>query len=208
MTTARERYEARTKVVTFRVSQELYAELKRVQVGTGLSFADLVKLGAGIARKEIEDKMEEINNLQGKLKQLREEQQAGEQLVADMIEKEKQAQHQKLEREIEIFRLFDLGWNIEEVDFKLGLGRRALSKYFDEWAEMRGEREKLQEELLKRCVRRHIAVLSEQIIWRATKGALEDAKGQLERCRYFLMDPSQVSEKEKVFFLTEYCYSF
>ena len=104
MNTARERYEAKTKVVTFRVSQELYAELKRVQAKSGLSFADLVKLGADIAREEIEDKIEEINNLQGRLKQLREEEQAGKQTVADMIEKEKQAQHQKLERDLEIFR--------------------------------------------------------------------------------------------------------
>jgi hypothetical protein len=208
MTTARERYEARTKVVTFRVSQELYHELQKIKAESGLSFVDLVKLGAGIARDEIEAKIEEIHGLQGKLEQLKGTVQTEKQLVADMMAKEKQAQHENLKRELEIFRLFDLGWSIEEVDFKLGLGRRALSKYFDEWAEMRGEREKLQEELLKRCVRRHIAVLSEQIIWRATKGALEDAKGQLERCRYFLMDPSQVSEKEKVFFLTEYCYSF
>jgi len=163
MNTDRERYEAKTKVVTFRVSQELYAELKRVQVESGLSFADLIKLGAGIAREEIEDKIKEINHLQERLKQLREEEQAGKQMVADMTEKERQAQHQKLERELEIFRLFDLGWSIEEVDFKLKMGRRALSKYFDEWAEMRGEREKLQEELLKRCVRRHISVLTEQI---------------------------------------------
>jgi vacuolar-type H+-ATPase subunit I/STV1 len=156
MNTARERYEAKTKVVTFRVSQELYAEIKRVQAESGLSFADLVKLGAGIAREEIEDKIEEIHNLQGKLAQLREEEQAGKQTVADMIEKEKQAQHQKLERELEIFRLFDRGWSIEEVDFKLRLGRREISKYFNEWAEMRGEREKLQEELLKKCLYNYI----------------------------------------------------
>ena len=141
MTTARERYEAKTKVVTFRVSQELYAELKRVQAGTGLSFADLVKLGAGIAREEIEDKIEEIRNLEGKLEQLKEAEQAEKQLVADMMVKEKQAQHEKLEREIELLRLFDLGWSIEEVDFKLKTGRREVSKYFNEWGELRGEGE-------------------------------------------------------------------
>ena len=207
MNTARKRYEAKTKVVTFRVNHELYDELKKLKAKSGLSFADLVKLGAGIAREEIEDKMEEVHNLQGKLAQLREAEQAGKKTVADMLEKEKQAQHEKLERELEIFRLFDLGWSIEEVDFKLKMGRRALSKYFDEWAEMRGEREKLQEELLKRCVRRHISVLTEQIAWRASRNTLEDAKMQLERCRYLLMDPSLMRESEKVFFLTEYSSS-
>ena len=208
MNTARKRYEAKTKVVTFRVNRELYDELKKLKAKSGLSFADLVKLGAGIAREEIEDKIEEIRNLEGKLEQLREAEQAEKQMVADMMVKEKQAQHERLERDIEVFRLFDLGWSIEEVDFKLGLGRRALSKYFNEWAEMRGEKEKIQEELFKKCVRRHIAVLTDQIAWRATKGALEEAKNQLERCRYLLMDPSQVLEREKVFLLTEYCYSF
>src|SRR4030066_343485 len=102
MTTARERYEARTKVVTFRVSQELYHELQKIKAESGLSFADLIKMGAGIARDKIEAKIEEIHNLQGKLEQLREEEQTEKQLVADMMANEKQAQHQKLERGLKI----------------------------------------------------------------------------------------------------------
>ena len=206
MNTARERYEAKTKVVTFRVSQELYAELKRVQAESGLSFADLVKLGARIAREEIEDKLEEINNLQGRLKQLREEEQAGKQTVADMIEKEKQAQHQKLERELEIFRLFDLGWSIEEVDFKLRLGRREVSKYFDEWAEMRGEREKLHEELLKKCLYNYILSLQENIRYCLVGRATEEAKQQLEYYRRMLANPSKLTEEEKTLLIADYSY--
>ena len=206
MNTARERYEAKTKVVTFRVSQELYAELKRVQSESGLSFADLVKLGADIAREEIEDKIEEINNLQGRLKQLREEEQAGKHTVADMIEKEKQAQHQKLERELEIFRLFDLGWSIEEVDFKLRLGRREVSKYFDEWAEMRGEREKLHEELLKKCLYNYILSLQENIRYRLVGRATEEAKQQLEYYRRMLANPSKLTEEEKTLLIADYSY--
>jgi len=106
-----------------------------------------------------------------------------------------------------LFRLFDLGWNIEEAGFKLGMSRPEVSNYFNEWAEMRGERGKIQDELLKKCLRSYITVLMEQIVWHATKSALEEAKIQLERCRYLLMDPSQVIEQEKVFLLTEYSYS-
>jgi predicted CopG family antitoxin len=91
MSTARERYEAKTKVVTFRVNRELYEELKSIKADSGLSFTDLVKLGAGITRDEIEAKIEEIHGLQGKLEQLKETVQAEKQLVADMIAKEKQA---------------------------------------------------------------------------------------------------------------------
>ena len=206
MNTARERYEAKTKVVTFRVSQELYAELKRVQAESGLSFADLVKLGAGITQEEIEDKIEEINNLQGRLKQLREDEQAEKQTVADMIEKEKQAQHQKLERELEIFRLFDLGWSIEEVDYKLRLGRREVSKYFDEWAEKRGEREKLHEELLKKCLYNYILSLQENIRYRLVGHATEEAKQQLEYYRRMLANPSKLTEEEKTLLIADYSY--
>ena len=151
MTTARERYEAKTRVVTFRVSQELYDELKNIKTKSGLSFADLVKLGAGIARDEIEAKVEEINGLQGKLKQLRGTVQNEKQLIADMIAREKQVQQENLKRELEVFQLFDLGWSIEAVMFKMQMGRKEISNYFNEWAEMRGEKEQiLQERILVR----------------------------------------------------------
>ena len=55
-----------------------------------------------------EDKIEEIHGLQAKLEQLRKTAEAEKQLVADTIEKEKQAQHENLKRELEIFQLFDL----------------------------------------------------------------------------------------------------
>jgi len=114
MTTARERYEAKTRVVTFRVHQKLYEDLKKVKTETSLSFADIVKLGAGIARDTIEAKIAEKNDLQGKLKELREAVQTEKQKVTDIAAKERQEQLVKLEHEIQAFRLFDLGWSIEE----------------------------------------------------------------------------------------------
>jgi len=206
MNTARKRYEAKTKVVTFRVNHELYDELKKLKAKSGLSFADLVKLGAGIAREEIEDKIEEIRNLEGKLEQLREAEQSEKQLVADMMVKEKQAQHEKLEREIEIFRLFDLGWSIEEVDFKLKMGRREVSKYFNEWGELRGEKEKLQEELLKKCLHNYILSLQENIQYRLVGRATEEAKRQLEYYRCMLANPSKLTEEEKTLLIADYSY--
>ena len=206
MNTARKRYEAKTKVVTFRVNHELYDELKKLKAKSGLSFADLVKLGAGIAREEIEDKIEEIRNLEGKLEQLREAEQSEKQMVADMMVKEKQAQHEKLEREIEIFRLFDLGWSIEEVDFKLNMGRREVSKYFDEWGELRGEKEKLQEELLKKCLHNYILSLQENIQYRLVGRATEEAKRQLEYYRCMLANPSKLTEEEKTLLIADYSY--
>ena len=206
MTTARERYEAKTRVVTFRVHQELYDDLTKVKTETGLSFADLIKLGAGIARDEIEAKIAEENDLQGKLNELREAVQAEKKRVAEIAAKERQEQLGKLEHEIQAFQLFDLGWSIEEARFKLGMTQAEISQHFKVWSEMRGEREKVQVELLKKCLRRHITVLQEQILWRATGSALQESKIQLEHSRHMFNDPSRLTEEEKDFLLTEYSY--
>lgn len=204
MTTARERYEAKTKVVTFRVHQELYDDLKKIKAETGLSFADLVKLGAGIARDEIEARIAETSNLQGKLEDLRKAVQAEKQKVADMAAKERQEQLRRLEQESHAFHLFDLGWTINEAGFKLGMNQSQVSRHFKEWATMRGEREKVQAELLKECLRRYIGALQEQILWRASKGTLEEFKRQLGHYRYMLIDPSKLTEEETAFLIAEY----
>ena len=206
MTTARERYEAKTRVVTFRVHQELYDELSKIKTETGLSFADLVKMGAGITRDEIAAKLAVTSHLQGKLDQLRTAMQTEKQLAADIASKERQTQLVKLEQEIQAFRLFDLGWSIEETRFKLGMSQSEISQHFKVWGEMRGEREKVQVELLKKCLRRHITILQEQIRWRATGSVLQESKIQLEHCRRTLIDPSALTEGERAFLLTEYSY--
>ena len=206
MTTARERYEAKTRVVTFRVQQEPYDELMKIKTETGLSFADLVKLGAGITRDEIAAKITETSNMQRKLEELRAVVQAEKQMVADTTAKERQEQLGRLKHEIEVFRLFDLGWSIEEARFKLGMTQAEISQHFKVWSEMRGEREKVQVELLKKFLRRHITVLQEQILWRATGSALQESKMQLEHSRRMFNDPSRLTEEERDFLLTEYSY--
>ena len=206
MTTARERYEAKTRVVTFRVQQELYEELSKIKTETGLSFADLVKMGAGIAQDEIAIKITETSDLQTKLEELRKAVQTEKQLAADITANERQAQLAKLEHEIQAFRLFDLGWSVEEARFKLGMTQAEISQHLKVWSEMRGEKEKVQIELLKKYLRRHITVLQEQILWRATGSALQESKIQLEHSRHMFNDPSRLTEEERDFLLTEYSY--
>jgi hypothetical protein len=206
MTTARERYEAKTKVVTFRVHQGLYEDLKRIKTETGLSFTDLIKLGAGIARDEIEAKIAEENDLRGRLKELREAVQTEKQRVADIAAKERQEQLGKLEHEIQAFRLFDLGWSIEEAKFKLGMSQAEVSQHFTDWATMRGEREKLQTELLKKCLQNYIARLREHIYYRAVGRDLEEAKQRLEHSQRMLTDPSKLTKEEKTLLISDYSY--
>jgi vacuolar-type H+-ATPase subunit I/STV1 len=71
MTTARERYEAKTRVVTFRVSQKEYQQLEEVKAKTGQSNADLIILGAGIAREKRKAKLTEASELENRLAQLK-----------------------------------------------------------------------------------------------------------------------------------------
>ncbi len=206
MTTARDRYEAKTKVVTFRVNHELYNELGRIKADSGLSFADLIKLGAGIAHDEIVSKMTEISDLQGKMEQLREEVQTEKKRAADIAAKERQEQLVKLEDELQAFRLFDLGWSIEEAKFKLKISRNEVDRHFKEWGEMRGEREKLQTELLKKCIQNYISRLREHIYYHATGRDLEEAKQQLEHGQRMLTDPSNLTEEEKTLLISDYSF--
>ena len=206
MTTARERYEAKTKVVTFRVNHELYGELKTVTVETGLSFADLIKLGAGIARDEIAAKIAEISDLQGKLEQFREAVQTEKKRVADIAAKERQEQLVKLEHELQAFHLFDSGWSTDEVRFKLRISQNEVYRHFKEWGELRGEREKLQTELLKKCLQNYIARLREHIYYHAMGRDLEAAKQRLEHSQLMLTDPSKLTEEEKALLISDYSY--
>jgi len=204
--TARDRYEAKTRVVTFRVASELYEELSKIKSDSGLSFADLIKLGADIATAEIEEKLTELGILQQKVEELRLQVQSAKKAAEATVKQERQERLQKLDREMEAFRLFDLGWDVEETRLKVGMGRDEASARFTEWAAMRGEREKVQEELLRKCVNDHIGILMTHIAMRASRKETEELNGQLRRCRYLVMNPSRATEEEKNFYLGQFGY--
>lgn len=86
------------------------------------------------------------------------------------------------------------------------MSQEEVSRHFNEWGNIRGEKEKVQAKLLKKCLKGHITVLHEQILWRATKGALEEAKRQLEHCRRMIISPSELTEGNISFLLSEYAY--
>lgn len=206
MTTARERYEAKTRVVTFRVSQELYEDLEEMRGKAGLSFADLIKLGAGIGREEIQKKLSEVSELQAQLADLRKTIRQEQKTLDAFIDTTKKEQLAKLEQQYQIYTLFDAGFSTDEVRFKLGISKSEVSRHFKEWGELRGEKEKLQTELLKKCLRNYIISLREYIQYRATGHALEEAKQRLEHSRHMLIDPSKLTEYEKALLITDYSY--
>jgi hypothetical protein len=207
MTNARERYEAKTRVVTFRITRELYEELDEIRKEADLSFADLIKLGAGIAEEEIEKKLAEESKLKEQLADLRSAIRDEQQALDEFIDTARKKQLAKLEQQCQIYSLLDAGWNIDEVRFKLGIGRAEVSRHLKEWSELRGEREKLQTELLKKCLRNYILSLQENIQYRLVGRNLEEAKQRLEYCRRMLSDPAKLTEEEKTLLIAEYSYS-
>ena len=206
MTTARERYEAKTRVVTFRINQELYEDLDEVRKEADLSFTDLIKLGAGMAREEIEKKLSEISKLQTKLTELRMTIRQEQKTLDAFIETTRKEQLAKLERQYQMYTLFDAGFSTDEVKFKLGISQADVSRHYKEWGELRGEKEKVQIDLLKKCLQNYIASLREHIHYRATGRDLEEATRQLEYYRRTLTDPSKLNEEERAFLIAEYSY--
>ena len=206
MTTARERYEAKTRVVTFRVTRELYDEIQKLKADSGLSFADLIKLGAGKIEAKIEAKADEASELKDKLAELNEAIEAAQRKLSEIGQKERQVQLARLAKETEMFRLFDLGWTVREVSLKLSISDKESYGRFKEWGQIRKQRRVVQGELVRRCLQKHIGWLQEQILWRATGKDLAEAKEQMDYCQNLLSHPSNIDEGERAFLIGKYSY--
>jgi len=121
MTTSRKRNEKKTKVVTFRVADEMYDQIEDTKVKTGLSNADLIKLGAGISQGEIKAKLAELSGLDRRLAQLKVAIRQTQQELDKVIAQERKRRLAELDTEIEVFKLFDQGWTLVAVSFKMGI---------------------------------------------------------------------------------------
>ena len=88
----------------------------------------------------------------------------------------------------------------------MGISKSDVSRHYKEWGELRGEKEKLQTELLKKCLQNYITSLREHIRYHATGHALEEAEQRLEHSRRMLIDPSKLTEYEKALLITDYSY--
>lgn len=206
---ARERYEAKTKVVTFRVSRELFDQLEEVKSKTGLSNSDLIKLGAGIAEAEIKAKLADVSGLEGTLAELRASIVQHQQRLTESVAKERRRQLEGLDTEIKAFRLFDRGWRVEEVSFKLGIPQATVFHHFQEWAQERKDKRALERELLRACLKRHIAELKDDLswarLWSSTpKEQLEELKRRIDDCQRLLATPSRIAKPDREFLLAEY----
>jgi hypothetical protein len=210
MATARERYEKKTRVVTFRVRQEVFDQIEEIKAKSGLSNADLIKLGAGIAHEEIMAKLTEMMGLNDRLAELRSSVTREEQRLRETLEEEKRQRLEELDIEIRAFKLFDRGWRVESVSLEIGIPEAMARHYFDEWAKARKDKKAAEKELLMGCLKQHIHRLESQRAWVALfpwSGYQEKAElleKQIEYCRHLLTSPKEISKDEQEFLITKY----
>lgn len=208
MNTARERYEAKTKVVTFRVSNEVFDQIGEVKARSGLSNADLIKLGAGIAQEEIKAKLAEASGLANRLTRLKAAVRQTRQELERALVEERKRRLDELDTEIEAFKLFDGGWALEEVSFKTGIAHEITYRYFQEWGEARNNKKAVKREVLRECLRKHLDVLKERRSWchliPSYSKDLEGVQKEIDYCQYLLQAPSKINDDRKAFLLAEY----
>jgi len=208
MTTARERYEAKTKVVTFRVDRELFHRLEEVRAKTSLSYGDLVKLGAGIADEEIKRRLAEVNGLESRLAELRKAIRQAQQNLESYVAEEKKRRLAELDTEMESFKLFDLGWRLDEVSLKLGINHDTAYYHFQNWGEVRNEKQAVEREFLSECLRKHLDVLKQRRYWcRLLPGyskQLEGVQEEIDYCQHLLEAPSDIDDDWKSFLCAKY----
>jgi hypothetical protein len=209
MTTARERYEKKTKVITFRVSQEMAQEIAETKVQTGLSNADLIKLGADIAREEIKAKLTKVTGLEARLAEVEASLLQEEQTLSEFLTAEKERRMKELDTDMEALHLFDQDWKVEEVSIKLGISQKTACRYFDKWADIRQDREAIQRELVRRCLLKHIEMLKSRRSWATILSDYSDEDRQeieeaIETCQRLLSNLDHINQADKEYLIGEY----
>jgi hypothetical protein len=105
-------------------------------------------------------------------------------------------------------KVFDQGWALEEVSFKTGIPHQTAYRYFQEWGEARNNKQAVERELLRECVRRHIDVLKQRRYWYwllpSYSGNPTRIEEEIDYCQYLLDAPSEISDDWRAFLLAEY----
>ena len=198
----------KTKVITFRVADEMYDQIEDTKVKTGLSNADLIMRGAGICQEEIKAKLAELSGLDRRLAQLKVAIRQTQQELDRVIAQERKRKLAELDTEIEVFKLFDQGWALEEVSFKIGIPYETAYSYFQEWGDTRNNKQAVERELLRKCLMKHLDVLKKRRSWGQQPPGypeyLEEVQEEIDYYEYLLQSPSGIDDVRKAFLLAEY----
>jgi hypothetical protein len=132
-----------TKVKSFRVDDDLDREIEKARNASGLSYADLIKLGAGISRSYIESKIDKQKHLQDKIDELvyriqqkEEELERLSQPFEEQIEKEKARRKKQLEDEIARKKA--------EFNYRMERSYHELAQITEKIRELKEEKDKLE----------------------------------------------------------------
>jgi len=209
MANARERYDRKTKVVTFRVSLEVFRELEEIKAKGGLSYADLVKAGAGIAGEEVMGKLGRVSGLESRLAALVSAVKEKEEELGKFIDEERARRLRQLDSEMAAFKLFDRRWTTEQVRFKLGISRREALRYFRQWAEEHRDSRAIKREMLRQCLKEHVRKLKNDRSWArlwpsTPQEAVDEMDRQIEHYQRLLGAPSKLSKAERQYLLAQY----
>ena len=208
MKMAREPHEKKTKVVSSRVANEIYDQIEDAKAETGLSNADLMMRGAGIAQEEIKAKLSKASGLDRRLAQLKMAIRQTQQELDRVIAQERKRRLAELDTEIEVFKLFDQRWALEEVSFKIGIPYETAYSYFQKWGDARNNKQAVERELLRKCLMKHLAVLKERRYWGQLPPGypeyLEEVQEDIDCYEYLLQSPSEIDDVKKAFLLAEY----
>jgi hypothetical protein len=118
---AQARYNTKTKTVSFRVSNEQYDELEAIKDEANLSYADLMKLGAGLCQDEMQRKLENIGGLRDEIARLDKQIAERDKEIKRGIDEKRKAAEGSLERELDArySTLFEIEEQIEEREQEL-----------------------------------------------------------------------------------------
>jgi Arc/MetJ-type ribon-helix-helix transcriptional regulator len=162
---AQQRYSQKTKTVSFRVPNELYDELEAIKAKANVSYADFVKLGAGVCKREMQAKLKRIGGLENRIATLEDREQQLKLELEQFLSEKRKRRLKELDIELGSYKLFDRGWKPEEVSEKLGIERRTATHYFEEWQRERLDRAARENLQLERCLQEHINRLRRDIAW-------------------------------------------
>ncbi|MCL0058399.1 hypothetical protein M1O47_01745 [Dehalococcoidia bacterium] len=95
------------------------------------------------------------------------------------------------------------------MSHELKIPETRIRRYFQEWAEERKDKEAVERDLLKRCLKKHIDRLVEERLWggvfgRLSKEELEAAQKHIDECWQLLAAPEQMCQEDKEFLITKY----
>jgi len=157
----------------------------------------------------VKAKLGETSGFEAKLAELRASVKEEEAELQAYLAKEKRRRLAELDTEMSAFQLFDRGWSTEEVSFKLGLPETTVFSHLQQWGQVRKDRRIVKRELLRACLKKHIAELKNQQSWThilpsTPEERLEELEGRITDCQRLLATPSRITKGDRAFLLGEY----